>query len=87
MLTCREMTALGTRLLEGDLPLRTRLAARIHLAMCVHCRRFQRQLAMLVQALSLRGDAQAVSGEFVDRVVAAIERAADDSPGRNAPES
>lgn len=46
MLSCKELVARSSDLLDGQLSLRQRLAVRAHLAMCVRCRRFIRQLRL-----------------------------------------
>ncbi len=53
MLSCRDVADLTSDYLNRDLPLRRHLAVRLHLLMCVGCRRYYRQmrttLAMLRQ--------------------------------------
>jgi hypothetical protein len=44
VLRCRDLTERASDLLEGSLPLRTRLALRLHLAMCGMCRTYLDQL-------------------------------------------
>tara|TARA_R110000751_G_scaffold94534_5_gene184459 strand:- start:7231 stop:7491 length:261 start_codon:yes stop_codon:yes gene_type:complete len=44
MLTCRDLVAQSSDLLDGELSFKQRLAVRTHLAMCFRCRRFVRQL-------------------------------------------
>lgn len=44
MLSCKGLVALSSDLLDGELTWKQRIAVRTHLAMCVHCRRFIRQL-------------------------------------------
>ena len=44
MLKCREVTERASDLLEGGLPLRERLALRLHLALCSMCRAYLDQL-------------------------------------------
>ena len=46
MLTCKELVALSSDYLDGQLTLRQRLAVRAHLAMCGNCRRFIRQMKL-----------------------------------------
>ena len=46
MLSCKELVAQSSDFLDGQLSLRQRLAVRTHLAMCVRCRRFIRQLKL-----------------------------------------
>jgi len=51
MLSCRELVAHSSDYLDGRLRLRERIGVRAHLAMCVHCRRFIRQLRLSQQVL------------------------------------
>jgi anti-sigma factor RsiW len=44
VLRCRDVTEQATALLEGGLPWRTRLALRLHLAMCGMCRTYMDQM-------------------------------------------
>ena len=46
MLSCKELVERSSDYLDGQLRLRERLGVRAHLAMCVHCRRFIRQLKL-----------------------------------------
>jgi predicted anti-sigma-YlaC factor YlaD len=73
MLSCRQITERSSALLDGELGFRERWAVRMHLAMCVRCRRFTQQLRLLVESLRLRSTAAGVSPDFVDRVLAALD--------------
>lgn len=73
MLSCRQVAQMSGALLDGDLRYRERLAVRLHIFMCRHCRRFIRQLRHLLVFLRLRRTEQSVSDDFVDRVLNAIE--------------
>jgi hypothetical protein len=44
MPTCKETTALASRAMDERLPLSSRMALRLHLAICENCARFNRQL-------------------------------------------
>lgn len=44
MPTCRETTKLASRAMDERLPLSSRMALRLHLAICENCARFNRQL-------------------------------------------
>ncbi len=74
MLTCEQVSARATEFLEGELTLRERLSIRLHLAMCIHCRRFYRQMRQLVGRLRRQERDHPVSEQFVAQVVGAIER-------------
>ena len=51
LLTCRETTHLVSEGLDRDLALGERVALRVHLAICLGCRRAQRQMAFLRRAV------------------------------------
>lgn len=44
MPTCREATELASRAMDERLPLSSRMALRLHLAICRNCARFNQQL-------------------------------------------
>jgi hypothetical protein len=44
MPTCRETTELASRAIDERLPFSSRMALRLHLAICENCARFNRQL-------------------------------------------
>lgn len=46
MLSCKELVAHSSDLLDCQLSLRQRLAMRAHLAMCFRCRRFIKQMRL-----------------------------------------
>lgn len=50
MLKCREIHRLGDDYVDGTLPWRVRLSVQLHTLLCVHCRRYLRQLAALLKA-------------------------------------
>ncbi len=69
MLTCRELTEHATDYMEGALPVRTRLAVRLHLFLCRMCRAYLAQLRRT--AALLRGRAlPAPPAEMEGRIVA-----------------
>jgi len=51
MLTCAEITELVTAYLEKQMPWRRRMAFRMHIGMCRHCRAYLRQMRTTVQTL------------------------------------
>lgn len=51
MLRCHEVTRLYATDEIRSAPLRTRLAARLHLLMCRHCDRYVRELAAIGEAV------------------------------------
>ncbi len=92
MLTCQEVTAKASLMVDGELGFRERMGVLMHLMTCANCRRFARQLKALVSSMaSRRGDyrrlelqlgpssnrleSEAISSEFVDRVMRSLESA------------
>ena len=51
MLKCRDMAELVTPYLEGELPLRLRIAAWYHLRLCDACRRYIDQMRTTIRFL------------------------------------
>lgn len=51
MLKCREIAENADHFLDGDISRRQRLALKMHLLMCRHCRRYVRQLRSLLRAI------------------------------------
>lgn len=51
MWSCKDVSERASDRLEGRLTLRERIGLRVHLAMCVHCRRYLRQFADTVRLL------------------------------------
>lgn len=50
MMSCKEVSTLMSTGRLDDAPWRARLAVRLHLSMCRHCRAFKRQLEALARA-------------------------------------
>ncbi|MGI8958310.1 MAG: zf-HC2 domain-containing protein [Bryobacteraceae bacterium] len=74
MLRCREVSELLSRDELGGAPRWTRLAVKVHLAMCRHCSRFARQLAQ-IRAAAIGSFAQnEVNAEFESRLVQRLQR-------------
>lgn len=55
MLTCRDASHLISEQQERPLNWRKRLGLRLHLMMCVSCRRFERQIAVIRKGLRKLG--------------------------------
>jgi predicted anti-sigma-YlaC factor YlaD len=75
MMTCRDVAALASAHLDGELAWSRRIGIRVHLAMCVHCRRLVRQLRVTVRALAaLRDAAPAVTPAEQERLLVIFRR-------------
>ena len=79
MLTCRDLVARSSDLLDGELSLRQRLAVRTHLALCANCRRFVRQLRVSQRVIRHMPDAPVPELERLLKVIAE-QRAARTTP-------
>ena len=51
MLSCRELVAHASDYIDAQMGLRQRWSVRMHLAMCINCRRFVRQLRLTRRVL------------------------------------
>lgn len=72
MLSCKQVVDRADHVLAGELPWRQRAGVFVHLVICVHCRRYLRQLRVLLGALPhLR---QRASDAQVDAVMARLQR-------------
>jgi hypothetical protein len=66
ILTCREVSQLLSERQERPLGFRERWGLRLHLWLCVSCRRFERQLELLrgaMRSLRQRAEADAAAGD------------------------
>jgi anti-sigma factor RsiW len=52
MLNCHEVTEHASDYIDRNLPFKTRLAMMMHIAICVHCRRYVHQLRTTIAALA-----------------------------------
>lgn len=77
MLKCDQVVQRADELVDGTaLSFRERLALRMHLLICHHCRRYLRQLKLLVAALR-RSDEPAEPAD-VDRILHALDSSGND---------
>ena len=53
MLSCQDITEKASDYLDRDLPFTTRLSVRVHLFMCVNCRRYVQQLQTTIKTLRI----------------------------------
>lgn len=74
MLSCREVTARASALIDHELSWSKRLQIRIHLAMCGHCSRFVGQLRLLRAALRQRARTAGtpLADEQVERILGTL---------------
>lgn len=73
MLTCREASHLVSQNQDRPLSFNERLGLRIHLWMCVNCRRFERQIGLMRRLL--RQSARSAENEDTETQLSAEARA------------
>ncbi|MDH4872242.1 zf-HC2 domain-containing protein [Pseudomonas sp. BN515] len=69
MLTCKELVARSSDLLDGELSFRERMAMRRHLMLCRNCRRFIKQMKLTQAVVRIMPDSQ---GAEVDDLAARL---------------
>ena len=68
MLSCKEVTPLASHSLDGELPWPVRWKMRVHLLVCYHCRRYVKQIRIVVNTVT-RFARKEVSEEVVTQQV------------------
>lgn len=78
--SCKDIAELISQSMDTRLPLRKRLAIRLHVSMCSLCRRYERQLQLMRRGLHHYANpdenavAESLSAEAKERLQQAIER-------------
>lgn len=79
MLTCREIPALASDLVDGELPFVQRARAGLHLALCPHCRTYVRGLSATIR-LTADSLQRELDSAAADRVIDALAKAGGTRP-------
>lgn len=74
MLTCKELVARSSDLLDGELSFRERMAVRRHLMLCRNCRRFIKQMRLTQAVVRLMPESQAVEVDDLAEQLARTRR-------------
>ena len=74
MLSCKEITEKANDYLDKDLPFFTRLKVKMHLRICVHCKRYVEQLQLTIQALGKLNKSHIVDDSTVDSIVENLKK-------------
>lgn len=78
MATCRDATELASRALDERLPLSSRMALSMHLAICKNCARFNRQLQemrrLFREETAADDDAAGLPDEARQRIEAELQK-------------
>lgn len=69
MLKCRDVPQQSEKLLAGELGLRARASLRLHLFICHNCRRYLRQLRLLLKTLPGMADQRSASNDDIRRTM------------------
>ncbi len=81
MPSCREITERASDYLNQDLPPWQRAAFRMHLLMCVYCRRHVKHLGLTIATLKkIANEEKAHENNDIQRIIALIERQQKESP-------
>ncbi|MEW5756020.1 MAG: zf-HC2 domain-containing protein [Pseudomonadota bacterium] len=71
MLNCRDVTEHASDYLDKTLPLGQRLKLRLHLFMCIHCRRYLKQLRVAIDLIR-QSEPRPVSTQQAETIAAKI---------------
>ena len=78
MPTCREATELASRSMDERLPLSSRMALRLHLAICKNCARFNQQLQemrrLFREETAAADDAEGLAPEARQRIASELQK-------------
>ena len=78
MPTCKDATELASRALDERLPLSSRMALRVHLAICENCARFNLQLQEMRRLFRLEtaadDDAPGLAPEARQRIASELQK-------------
>ncbi|BAN49881.1 zf-HC2 domain-containing protein [Metapseudomonas resinovorans] len=77
MLTCKELVARSSDLLDGELSFRERMAVRRHLMLCRNCRRFIKQMKLTQAVIRHMPESQ---GSDLDDLAAFLAQQRRDNP-------
>ena len=69
MLSCKDITEHASAYLDKELPFTKRISLRMHLFMCVNCRRYMDQLQITIQALGRMKKPDSVDSTYSNHLV------------------
>jgi len=72
LLTCKQVSDTASDLLEGPTTLSQDIRLRLHLMICIHCRRYLKQLRLSTGVVSKSGSAPAPSKEDIETLVSKL---------------
>lgn len=69
MLSCKDLSERATTYIEDDCNLAEKISIWVHLVICVHCRRYFRQLNLGIQTLRLMTHIKEPTQEEIEQIV------------------
>ena len=78
MLSCKDVTEQASHALDEPQGFMARLAMRLHLFMCVNCRRYVTQLGLVSEVTRANAEPDAPDDAEVERTLAALMERRDD---------
>ncbi len=79
MLSCKDIHQYANQYIDRELTIRQRFAAGFHLLMCVHCRRYVRQLAATINTLRRLPQKECSEGQMEQIMKRLLD---DENPGQ-----
>lgn len=73
MLNCKDLSDTATTYIEGECSLAEKISIWVHMAICVHCRRYLRQLNLGIQTLRLMTHIKEPTQEEIEQIVNRIK--------------
>lgn len=75
MLSCKEVTEKADDYLENDLSLGSRIGFKLHLFMCVNCRRYISQIQLTINTLrKMKVDSNELEQQYLDSIVGSYKQ-------------
>lgn len=74
MLSCKDVSHKASDYLDRNLPWRTRLGMRMHLLICVHCRRYVQQLGVTIRSIGGLRQAPEPDQQQVDDIASMLRQ-------------
>jgi hypothetical protein len=73
LLTCKQLSDTASDLLEGPITLTQHIKLRLHLTICIHCRRYLKQLRLSISVVSNSARAPTPSKEDIETLASQLD--------------
>jgi len=74
MISCRDIAKLSSQYLDKDLPLIKRMRIKVHLMMCIHCRRFMKQLQATINTVKCLKEPEITHSDIDNQVANLLQQ-------------